>query len=48
MPLDKESVERLLLNRPNKKPKEERDEYDDLYQEMRRRLTIERAYRDDR
>ena len=45
---NKESVERLLLDRPNGKLKEERDEYDDLYHEMRRRLTIERAIRDDR
>ena len=48
MPWDRESVENLLLDRPNSKPKEERDEYDDLYHEMRRRLTIERAIRDDR
>ena len=43
----KESAEKLLLNRPNAKPKEERDEYDELYHEMRRRLAIERAIRDD-
>lgn len=47
MPLDKESVEDLLLNRHNAKSKEERDEYDELYHETRRRLAIERAQRDD-
>lgn len=45
---DKAAIERLLLERPNGKPKEERDEYDELYHEMRRRLAIERAIRDDR
>ena len=45
---DKDAIERLLLERPNGKPKEERDEYDELYHETRRRLAIERAIRDDR
>ncbi len=47
MTWDKESVERLLLDRPKGKDEEDRDEYDDLYHEMRRRLAIERALRDD-
>ena len=47
MSWDKESVEKLLLERSKGKPKEEHDEYDELYREIRRRLTIERAWRDD-
>ena len=47
MPWDKESIERFLLDHSKNKPKEERDEYDELYHETRRRLAIERAIRDD-
>lgn len=47
MPWDNAAIEKLLLERPNGKPKEERDEYDELYHETRRRLAIERAIRDD-
>ena len=47
MPWDHAAIEKLLLERPNGKPKEERDEYEELYHETRRRLAIERAMRDD-
>ena len=47
MPWDKDAVERLLLERAKGKPEGERDEYEDLYHEVRRRLAIERAIRDD-
>ena len=47
MPWDHAAIEKLLLERPNGKPKEERDEYEELYHETRRRLAIERAIRDD-
>ena len=47
MTLDRESVESLLPERPKGKDEEERDEYDELYHDTRRRLAVERAIRDD-